>query len=105
MAWFAVPHTALAYILVWRREQFPRAAVMTYAVFDIGASAYWVAPTAPPWYAGSIAGGFDDRERALRRMMVEYGEQTSGATAGGRSTVFLEVIPWLRCHRCTSPHP
>jgi membrane-associated phospholipid phosphatase len=72
--WFAVPHTAPAYILVWRREQFPRAAVMTYAVFDIGASAYWVAPTAPPWYAGSIAGGFDDRERALRRMMVEYGE-------------------------------
>ena len=35
--WFLVPHTALAYVLVRRPERFPRAAVMTYAVFDLGA--------------------------------------------------------------------
>ena len=72
-----VPHGSLVYILVRHRERFPRAAVMTYAVFDIGASVYWLAPTAPPWYAA--AAGRGDREAhggaaSVRRMMVEYGE-------------------------------
>jgi membrane-associated phospholipid phosphatase len=74
-AWFMVPHGSLAYILVRHPERFPRAAVMTYAVFDIGASIYWLAPTAPPWYAASVAGREDPHgERDVRRMMVEYGE-------------------------------
>lgn len=73
--WFMVPHTALAWILWRHRERFPRAAVMTYAVFDLGACLYWVVPTAPPWYAATVAG----RERLggqvpVRRMMAEYGE-------------------------------
>jgi membrane-associated phospholipid phosphatase len=53
--WFAVPHSALAYILIRRPERFPRAAVMTYAVFDLGACVYWVLPTAPPWFAASYS--------------------------------------------------
>jgi membrane-associated phospholipid phosphatase len=85
-AWFMVPHGSLAYILVRHRGRFPRAAVMTYAVFDIGASIYWLAPTAPPWYAASVgARGTAERsleapiskeavELEIRRMMVEYGE-------------------------------
>jgi membrane-associated phospholipid phosphatase len=73
-AWFMVPHGSLVYILLCRPERFPRAAVMTYAVFDIGASAYWLAPTAPPWYAAAVGGGVADGEPAVRRMMVEYGE-------------------------------
>ena len=93
-----MPHTALAYIL-WRdRERFPRAAAMTYAVFDLGAIFYWVIPTAPPWYASlyarRLAGGAIEPaelrepltgeavrpQRGLRsdpparRLMVEYGE-------------------------------
>jgi membrane-associated phospholipid phosphatase len=67
---------------VRRPELFTRAAVMTYAVFDIGASVYWLAPTAPPWYAASVTGdragqeaGCEDRGAGdVRRMMVEYGE-------------------------------
>jgi membrane-associated phospholipid phosphatase len=45
-------------------------------VFDIGASFYWLAPTAPPWYAASVAGRREDLhgEQDVRRMMVEYGE-------------------------------
>ena len=54
-SWFMVPHGAVAYILVRRPERFVRAALMTYAVFDLGASFYWIAPTAPPWYAASEA--------------------------------------------------
>jgi membrane-associated phospholipid phosphatase len=72
--WFMVPHGSLAYILVRHRRQFPRAAAMTYAVFDIGASVYWLAPTAPPWYAAGAAEHDTGERPAVRRMMVEYGE-------------------------------
>jgi hypothetical protein len=72
--WFAIPHCSLAYILVAHPRRFSRAAVMTYAVFDLGASFYWLAPTAPPWYAASAVGEGAGEELAVRRMMVEYGE-------------------------------
>ena len=53
--WFLVPHTALTFIFLRRPlERFPRAAVLTYAVFDIGACFYWLLPTAPPWYAAQL---------------------------------------------------
>jgi hypothetical protein len=72
--WFAFPHGTVAYTL-WRHpERFQRTALLTYAVFDLGLLGYWLAPTAPPWYA-SLHGRLDDEgEVALRRMMVEHGE-------------------------------
>ena len=77
-SWFAVPHGSLAYILVRDRRRFARAAVLTYAVFDIGAACYWVLPTAPPWYAAQASERGAPAEGAgaapVRRMMVEYGE-------------------------------
>lgn len=54
--WFMVPHGSLVYIMLRHPRRFERSAVMTYAVFDIGAMIYWVLPTAPPWYAASHAG-------------------------------------------------
>ncbi len=87
--WFMVPHGSLVYIMLRHRGRFDRSAVMTYAVFDIGAMIYWILPTAPPWYAaaeGGRSGHFNGRlldvrgsekgpqEIAVRRMMVEYGE-------------------------------
>ncbi len=72
--WFMVPHTALLYVLLRRPDRFPRAAVLTYAVFDLGASVYWLVPTAPPWYAATVAGRMTRHVRDVRRMMVEYGE-------------------------------
>jgi PAP2 superfamily len=102
--WFMVPHGSLLYIMLRHRTRFERSAAMTYAVFDIGAMAYWVLPTAPPWYAaahGGRGGDFNGRlvaasrpdggsrdiavrrttptstspnGIAVRRMMVEYGE-------------------------------
>ncbi len=42
-----VPHGTLMYILMRHPRRFPRAAVMTYAVFDIGASVYWLAAHRP----------------------------------------------------------
>ena len=74
-SWFFVPHTALLYVMLRRPERFRRAAAMTYAVFDIGATFYWFVPTAPPWYAaGAREDGAPGEQLAVRRMMVEYGE-------------------------------
>jgi membrane-associated phospholipid phosphatase len=73
-SWFMVPHGSLLYILVRDRRRFTRAAVLTYAVFDIGASVYWLAPTAPPWYAAATASEGRAPAPSVRRMMVEYGE-------------------------------
>jgi len=73
-SWFVVPHGSLVYILARRPGRFTRAALFTYAVFDIGASVYWLAPTAPPWYAAAAAGEAGESAPAVRRMMVEYGE-------------------------------
>jgi hypothetical protein len=102
--WFMVPHGTLVYIMLRHRSRFERSAVLTYAVFDVGAIVYWVLPTAPPWYAashGGRSGDFNGRllaasasrgglrsivrrrgiptsaapdDIAVRRMMVEYGE-------------------------------
>jgi membrane-associated phospholipid phosphatase len=52
-SWFMVPHGTLVYIMVRHPRRFERAAVLTYAVFDVGAMVYWVLPTAPPWYAAA----------------------------------------------------
>jgi membrane-associated phospholipid phosphatase len=71
--WFATPHATLAYLAVWDRPRFARAAVLTYAVFDLGVVSYWVAPTAPPWYAAE-RGRAGDGPTPVRRLMVEYGE-------------------------------
>jgi hypothetical protein len=71
--WFAVPHSAMAYLLWRRRELFPRAAAQMYAVFDLGVIFYWVLPTAPPWYAAEL-GRIDGRARERQRLMREYGE-------------------------------
>ncbi|UGS37643.1 hypothetical protein DSM104329_04063 [Capillimicrobium parvum] len=70
--WFLVPHSALLYLLVFRRKRFERSAVLVYAVFDLGVLVYWVLPTAPPWYASRQ--GVIEAEPALRRLMVEQGE-------------------------------
>jgi membrane-associated phospholipid phosphatase len=79
--WFATPHLSMVYVLLRDRRRFTRAAVMTYAVFDLGALVYWFVPTAPPWYAaekGRLAAGSGSEHPAVRRLMVEYGEEFWG---------------------------
>jgi membrane-associated phospholipid phosphatase len=102
--WFVVPHGSLAFVMARRPERFARAATMTYAVFDIGAIVYWLAPTAPPWWAGGAnerhAGGHPE----VRRMMVEYGEHFWGDGWGSLYSVLggnpLAAMPSL--HFATS---
>jgi membrane-associated phospholipid phosphatase len=73
--WFLVPHSAAAYTLFFHRHRFGRAAAQTYAVFDLGTIFYWTIPTAPPWYAAQQGRIGNGQFPALRRMMIEYGEQ------------------------------
>jgi hypothetical protein len=73
-SWFFVPHGTVAYMLFRHPARFSRAAAMTYAVFNIGASVYWILPTAPPWYAATLKANGGPQPPAVRRMMVEYGE-------------------------------
>jgi hypothetical protein len=72
--WFLFPHGTVAYMMVRRPELGPRAAVLTYAVFDLGLIGYWGLPTAPPWYASAHGRLGEEGEVAVRRMMVEHGE-------------------------------
>jgi membrane-associated phospholipid phosphatase len=79
--WFAIPHGTVLYVLLRRREQFPRAAGLIYATFDLGVLCYWIIPTAPPWYAaehGRLGPAGDDEGPRLRRLMLDYGEQFWG---------------------------
>lgn len=83
--WFFVPHATVAWTALRRPERFPRAAALTYATFDLGAACYWALPTAPPWYAaekGRIGGEGDEETSALRRMMLDYGQQFWGKRWG-----------------------
>jgi hypothetical protein len=75
--WFVTPHAALAYVGSRDRSRLVRAGIMTYGVFDLGVLAYWLMPTAPPWYAaerGRIGEPAAAEPVAVRRLMVEYGE-------------------------------
>jgi membrane-associated phospholipid phosphatase len=103
-SWFLVPHGTVAFMLVRHPARFPRAATMTYAVFNLGASVYWLAPTAPPWYAAASVESDARRPPAVRRMMVEYGEMFWGDGWGSLYSVFggnpLAAMPSL--HFATS---
>jgi hypothetical protein len=73
--WFLFPHGTVLYVLLRRPERFVRTAAMTYAVFDLGLIGYWALPTAPPWYASEHGRLGEGGEVAVRRMMIEYGQE------------------------------
>jgi hypothetical protein len=103
-SWFAFPHGTVAYLLLRHPDRFGRGAVMMYAVFNIGASAYWVLPTAPPWYAAGAAERTGAGAGDVRRLMVEYGEYFWRDRWGSLYSVFggnpLAAMPSL--HFATS---
>jgi membrane-associated phospholipid phosphatase len=102
--WFAVPHGSVAYVMLRRPQSFGAAAARMYAVFDLGAVCYWVAPTAPPWWAAAAGHLEDPSGPAVRRMMIEYGQRFWGDRWGGLYDVFggnpLAAMPSL--HFATS---
>ena len=76
-----MPHGSLLYIMLRHRSRFERSAMLTYAVFDIGAMVYWVLPTAPPWYAAAHGGrGGDFNGRLLARSTPDGGSRATAVT-------------------------
>lgn len=72
-SWFFVPHGSVAYVLWKRPDRYERAAAMMAATFDAGVAVYWLAPTAPPWWAGQ-----NGHLPHVRRIMVEAGSEFWG---------------------------
>jgi len=72
-SWFAVPHSAMAYLLLGHRRLYPSSAALMAACFDLGCVVYWVVPTAPPWWAGT-----NGNMAPVRRIMAETGERVWG---------------------------
>ena len=103
-SWFAVPHGALVYVMLRHPSASRAPPRMTYAVFDVGASFYWLLPTAPPWYAVAARRTAGEETLAVRRMMVEYGEHFWRDGWGSLYSVFggnpLAAMPSL--HFATS---
>lgn len=77
--WFMVPHGSLVYIMLRHPRRFERSALMTYAVFDIGAMIYWVLPTAPPWYAAAHAGRYGEFDGQLLERTGSFDVSEGGA--------------------------
>jgi len=69
-SWFLVPHGTMAFVLLRHHEHFTKNAVMMAATFDLGCVIYWLVPTAPPWWAGSVG-----KMPHVRRIMTEAGEK------------------------------
>jgi membrane-associated phospholipid phosphatase len=97
-AWFGEPHAALAWILVRRNDNLPRAARQLATVYDIGCAIYSLVPTAPPWWAAENGYIEDELRRraaagpgaeqpaegdSVRRVMVEVGEELWGSAWPG----------------------
>ncbi len=72
-SWFLVPHGTVVYVLTRHPEHFERAAGLIAATFDAGVIVYWLAPTAPPWWAGE-----NGYVPPVRRIMVEAGTEFWG---------------------------
>jgi membrane-associated phospholipid phosphatase len=81
--WFMVPHGTLVYLMLRHPDRFERSAVMTYAVFDVGAMVYWVLPTAPPWYAAAHIGHDFDGEQLERTGRAQPAPEGPGAERPG----------------------
>jgi membrane-associated phospholipid phosphatase len=69
-SWFLVPHGTMAFVLLRHHDVFVKNAVMMAATFDLGCVVYWLVPTAPPWWAGSVG-----KMPHVRRIMTEAGQK------------------------------
>jgi membrane-associated phospholipid phosphatase len=80
--WEAEPHLALAWIR-WRRpESFPAAAGRLAAVFDLTLVAYWVLPTAPPWWASEEEGRMGGDIRRVMDAVARWLKGKENPTGG-----------------------
>jgi membrane-associated phospholipid phosphatase len=65
-----VPHGLLAWLLIRHQEYAPRAAGRLAAAYSLTTPAYYLIPTAPPWWAAQEAGLLDGQVERVRRQVI-----------------------------------
>lgn len=78
--WEGVPHLVLGWILLRRPERFRFAALRLGATFASTVPAYFVYPTAPPWWASEREGRMGS---AVRRVTLEVKKDLGGEPRPG----------------------
>jgi membrane-associated phospholipid phosphatase len=68
-SWF-VPHLVLGWIWLHHEEFVPRAAGRLAAAYHLTTPFYWLAPTAPPWWASESAGEMGGEVRHVLRLVL-----------------------------------
>ncbi len=80
--WEAEPHLAMAW-LRWRRpEGFASAAGRLAATFDLTLLAYWLVPTAPPWWVSEETGRLDGDVRRVMSEVASWVKREPNPTEG-----------------------
>lgn len=85
--WEIEPHLALAWLLSRHPARFPGAALRMAATFDSTLIGYFVAPTAPPWWASEIGARMDGQVRRVSTEVLRslQGEPRPGSSADHQS--------------------
>ncbi len=78
--WEAEPHLALGWLLSRHPARFPGAALRMALTFDATLVGYFIAPTAPPWWASEIEGRMDGE---VRRVTAEAMRALRGKSRPG----------------------
>jgi hypothetical protein len=90
-AWDAEPHLVLAWLLVRHPARFPAAAARLAATFDLTVPAYWLVPSAPPWWASEREGRMDGE---VRRVTIEAARALCGRPRPAPREHALGQNPW-----------
>jgi hypothetical protein len=69
-AWELEPHLVLGWILLRHPDRFRAAAMSLGATYDLSLVAYWLVPTAPPWWASEKQGLMGGRVKRVPPRVV-----------------------------------
>jgi membrane-associated phospholipid phosphatase len=70
LLWEAEPHLAMCLVLLRRPERFGALAARQAATFDLTLVGYWLAPSAPPWWAAGKAGELNPRVQRVPARVI-----------------------------------
>ena len=95
-SWF-LPHVLLGYALLRHPQYVPRAAGRLAASYHLTTPFYWVAPTAPPWWASEVAGRMDGEvTRVVRYVVCASACPTVWPAFVSASDARVRSRPWTR---------
>ncbi len=110
-SFFVMPHLAAILIFIWRRDLFPRYAVLVVSTMYVGLLLFFLVPTTPPWLAAragalpeafrimDFVGGRVDSD-TYRTFYASLGEPNSVAAMPSiHMAVTFAIYLWARDHQ------